>query len=55
MEPLIINGEYKGSIETDNKCKHKNSKPTGGTCSDGCCDYYKCEDCGRTFLVECPD
>jgi len=26
-----------------------------GGCSDGCCDDYKCVDCGYKFRVECPD
>lgn len=23
-----------------------------GECSDGCCDYYKCPNCGLRFTVE---
>lgn len=55
MIPLFQNGEYKGSYEPGDKCKHRNSKPNGETCSEGCCDYYECKDCGKVFLVECPD
>lgn len=25
-----------------------------GTCSEGCCDKYECEDCGTRFTVESP-
>lgn len=55
MIPLEKDGEIRGSFEPDKNCRHKNSKPTDRTCSDGCCDYYKCSDCGKEFLVECPD
>lgn len=24
-----------------------------GECSEGCCDDYKCADCGHTWRVEC--
>jgi hypothetical protein len=55
--PYIRNGEFLGSINYDGpgKCTHPNAKSTGDTCFEGCCDYYKCPDCGRRFLVECPD
>ena len=36
------------------KCGVGNLKDNGG-CSEGCCDDYKCEACGYTFRVECPD
>lgn len=26
-----------------------------GTCAEGCCDKYRCKECGESFLVECPD
>lgn len=26
-----------------------------GGCSEGCCDDYKCEQCGHTVRVEWPD
>ena len=26
-----------------------------GTCADGCCDRYRCVDCGVRWTVECPD
>lgn len=55
MMPFYKDGEFKGSYEPSEKCPHKNAKSTGETCRDGCCDYYKCLDCGKTFLVECPD
>jgi hypothetical protein len=25
------------------------------TCSDGCCDRYKCENCDKRWTYECPD
>lgn len=52
---FIKDGEFKGSMEYDPECSHKNSRSTGKTCFEGCCDYYKCDDCGKEFLVECPD
>ncbi len=57
QDVFVQNGEFKGSYETDpnRDCRHKNAKSTGETCSEGCCDYYKCPDCGKEFLVECPD
>lgn len=33
---------------------HPNAKSVG-TCSEGCCDDYKCPDCGTRFRVEAPD
>lgn len=57
MKPFYLNGEFKGSIETDakNGCLHELAKPTGKSCADGCCDYYFCPTCKRTILVEVPD
>lgn len=31
---------------------HTNVLDDGG-CSEGCCDDYKCADCGATWRVEC--
>lgn len=55
--PFIKDGEFLGSIEVnpDEKCRHPKATPTGETCESGCCDYYICPDCGKCFLVECPD
>lgn len=54
--PYIKDGQFMGSVEVQsNSCNHKNSESTGDTCSDGCCDEYKCKDCGKVFLVELPD
>jgi len=25
-----------------------------GECADGCCDFYKCKDCGHRWRVEVP-
>jgi len=33
---------------------HPNAKRTD-TCYDGCCDYYKCPDCGTTWREELPE
>jgi hypothetical protein len=41
--------------DTLGDCRHPNAKPTGRTCALGCCDWYECPDCRRTFLVEVPD
>lgn len=30
---------------------HTNVEPNG-ECSDGCCDYYVCRDCGLRYCVE---
>lgn len=38
----------------DKPCEHPNAVDIG-TCYQGCCDKYRCPDCGKTFLVECPD
>ena len=57
QKPFIKDGEFKGSIEVDGEsnCNHKNAASTGETCESGCCDEYRCPDCGKTFMVECPD
>ena len=55
MEPYFSKtGEFLGSV-SDTNCGHSNAKPTGETCSDGCCDEYQCPDCEKKFRVECPD
>lgn len=33
---------------------HPDSTKVGG-CDEGCCDDYKCNDCGKEFRVEWPD
>jgi hypothetical protein len=34
-------------------CKHEHYVTEGdGKCSEGCCDKYRCLDCGAIFLVE---
>lgn len=53
--PFIKDGHFMGSIDYDQDCQHTNSHSTGDTCYQGCCDYYQCDDCGKRFLVECPD
>jgi hypothetical protein len=55
MIPFIQDGEFKGSIEADGDCRHPNAYYNGRTCELGCCDWYECPDCKRTFLVEVPD
>jgi len=57
QKPFIKDGKFLGSVESDfnHRCKHPNAKETGETCRDGCCDYWKCPDCGKRWLVECPD
>lgn len=33
---------------------HPNAITVGG-CAEGCCDDYRCPDCGTEFRVEAPD
>lgn len=33
---------------------HTNIRSTG-ECSEGCCDYYECKDCGHKWKVEVAD
>ncbi len=35
----------------DQICSHKNAEIVGG-CAEGCCDDYKCPDCGKRWRVE---
>lgn len=38
------------------KCLHEHYESYGdGMCYEGCCDRYKCLDCGRIFLEEGAD
>lgn len=56
QRPFVRDGEFKGSYEVEpGECTHPSAKSTGESCFEGCCDEYKCPDCKRTFLVECPD
>lgn len=32
-------------------CRHPDAVYAGG-CSEGCCDYYRCPDCGKRWKVE---
>jgi len=50
-------GKFLGSVDSRTigaACNHRNTKDIG-SCDDGCCDKYECQDCGRHFMVECPD
>lgn len=38
----------------EQRCPHENVESIG-TCSDGCCDKYKCLDCGLVFIEESAD
>lgn len=55
--PYVKDGQFMGSIEVEpgQKCRHPNAVTTGETCSQGCCDEYRCPDCGKKFMVEVPD
>lgn len=56
QQPFIREGTFLGSYEVEpGECTHPRATPTGDTCFEGCCDKYKCPDCKRVFLVECPD
>lgn len=35
-------------------CASMQSERTG-ECADGCCDSYRCKNCGRTWTYEWPD
>lgn len=37
------------------RCSHTNWESTGGSCDEGCCDEYKCKDCGLIFYEEAAD
>jgi transposase-like protein len=38
------------------ECPHDNYEDYGdGMCAEGCCDRYRCKDCGKIFLVEGAD
>ncbi len=34
------------------KCGSDEGFESAGTCSDGCCDRWKCKNCGHSFLNE---
>jgi hypothetical protein len=46
---ICDDGSVRGPI-----CCGKRMKNDGG-CSEGCCDDYKCETCGKRIRVEWPD
>jgi len=55
--PFFRNGQYLGSVEHNvltGHCKHVELEDDG-ECSDGCCDYMRCKQCGKRFRVEVPD
>lgn len=39
-------------IVTTGSCQTKRPLIDRGGCSEGCCDYYECPDCGYRFTVE---
>jgi hypothetical protein len=41
-------------VGADGLWEHENTVDDG-ECSDGCCDYRKCLDCGKRFRVEVAD
>ena len=51
MKPFEKDGVIVGCIESDvdENCRHKNAKPTWETCKHGCCTWYHCHDCDKTF------
>ncbi len=52
---IIDTGFYctNGVVNTPTCCGQK-MKDDGG-CSEGCCDDWKCEKCGKEIRVECAD
>lgn len=42
------------SIEKGKRYTHPNAESVG-SCYEGCCDDYRCPDCGTEFRVELPD
>ncbi len=50
-----VTGEFLGTVESyvTANCPHAR-RITAGGCSEGCCDDYRCLDCGIVFRVEVP-
>lgn len=42
------------TIEKGKRYFHPNAVSTG-SCYEGCCDYYKCPDCGTEWREELPE
>lgn len=55
--PYFKDGQFQGSIEVEpgETCRHPHAESTGETCAEGCCNEYRCLDCGKTFMLELPD
>ena len=49
----VCTKESPWSPEKDTPCQHPDAVDDG-ECSEGCCDYYKCPNCGLRFRVEVP-
>jgi len=50
-EPASVNAD--GSVSGPRCCG--SSMADDGGCSEGCCDDYRCETCGKTVRIEWPD
>jgi hypothetical protein len=44
-----------GAAVSVRSCKTDTPLKSVGQCRDGCCDDYRCPECGESFRVEWPD
>lgn len=52
-KPYICTKEAPWAKDKGTPAQHPDAIHTG-ECSDSCCDYYKCPNCGLSFKVEVP-
>lgn len=50
-QPYICTKESPWDASKGTRVQHPDAVDVG-ECLDGCCDYYKCPNCGRRFTVE---
>jgi hypothetical protein len=48
-DPFVVEGVVQSPFCCDEKMEDV------GSCSDGCCDYFKCRKCGKRIRLEYSD
>jgi hypothetical protein len=55
MMDLYDKNGHRGVLPKCRKCPDHHVMVDDGECSEGCCDDFKCPNCGWALRVECGD